>query len=48
MLRVCEECGFECHSEKLYMQHKERESLGLTELEQQELIKKRYNDSRRN
>jgi uncharacterized C2H2 Zn-finger protein len=28
---TCEQCGFVCYNEKLYLQHRNRESLLLTE-----------------
>lgn len=36
----CEICGFECASEKLMKQHRERHAAGLTESEQKRILKK--------
>jgi len=51
----CPNCEFECASEKLLMQHMEREKSGMTENEQKRYFKKlrkekekRKNGSKRN
>lgn len=34
----CEDCGFECASEKLMAMHKERHTLGISEREEKKLF----------
>jgi len=36
----CEKCGFECASQGLMNNHKEREELNISETEQKRLIRK--------
>jgi hypothetical protein len=40
----CDKCEFECASEKLMAQHKEREEAGLTEREQKQAYIKEHKD----
>ena len=44
MMYKCEKCGFECASEKLLTQHKEREEAGLTETQQRFAIRAEQRD----